>query len=87
MPVCKNRIHRALVLIYRGSLCSLDTENTENNNFSIIVERTIMENHSAAYAAETAKSINSLVARHIYGLLLPEGLNRFAFRRLSEKQK
>jgi len=33
------------------------------------------------------KEINSLVARYQSGILLPEGLSRFAFRRLSEKQK
>jgi hypothetical protein len=38
------------------------TEFAENNNFSIAVERTAMEKHSAAYAAETTKTINVLVA-------------------------
>jgi len=46
------------------------TENAENNNFSITIERTVMEKHSAAYAAETTKSINSLVARCNYGYFI-----------------
>jgi hypothetical protein len=37
------------------------SEDAENNNFSIAVERTAMEKYSAAYAAETTKVINSLV--------------------------
>ena len=54
---------------------------------------------SAAYAAETTKAINSLIARSDTDILLPEGLCHFAFRRpcpveceayssgVSEKQK
>jgi len=40
------------------------TEDTENNDFLIAVERTAMEKYSTAYAAETVKGINSLVARY-----------------------
>jgi hypothetical protein len=42
---------------------------------------------SAAYAAKTIKGINPFAARCHTSILLPEGLIRFAFRRLSEKQK
>jgi hypothetical protein len=41
---------------------ALGKKDAENNNFSIAVERTAMEKHSAAYAAETTKAINVLAA-------------------------
>jgi hypothetical protein len=75
------------------------TKDAENNNFSIAAERTAMEKHSAAYAAETTKSIILRLQGANTGILLPEGLSRFAFRRpcpveceayssgVSEKQK
>jgi len=100
MLVCKVCIQRPFASLIRG------TENRENNNLSITVDpaysgaRTpVMEKNSAAYAAETTKIINSLVATCQYGILSPEGLSRFAFRRtcpveceayssgVSEKQK
>jgi hypothetical protein len=36
---------------------------------------------STAYAAETTKTINSLIAKSDTDILLPEGLCHFAFRR------
>ena len=50
-------IHRPLASLIRV------TEDAEINIFSIAVERTAMEKHSAAYAAEMTKGINSLVLR------------------------
>ena len=50
-------IHRPFASLIRG------TENAENNNFSITVERTVMEKHSASYAAEITKSIDFLGTR------------------------
>ena len=64
-----------------------DTENAENNNFSITVEWTVMEKHSAAYAAKRQKALIFRIQGAIKDILLPKGLSRFAFRRLSEKQK
>jgi len=46
-----------------------------------------MEKHSAACAAETTKKSITWLQGTNTGILLPEGLSRFAFRRLSEKQK
>jgi len=46
-----------------------------------------MEKHSAACAAETTKKSIPWFQGTNTGILLPEGLSRFAFRRLSEKQK
>ncbi|MDH3721697.1 MAG: hypothetical protein OET07_15305 [Desulfobacteraceae bacterium] len=46
-----------------------------------------MEKHSAACAAETTKKSIPWLQGTNTGILLPEGLSRFAFRRLSEKQK
>jgi hypothetical protein len=48
---------------------------------------TAMGKPSAACATETTKGINSLFVGANMGILLPEGLCHFAFRRLSEKQK
>ena len=63
------------------------TEIAENNNFSIAVERTAMEKHSAAKLRKRQKSSILWLRGPNKGILLPEGLSRFAFRRLSEKQK
>jgi hypothetical protein len=57
------------------------------NVFSIAVERTAMEKHSAAFAAEKGKSgklYRDLISNS--DATIVEGLCHFAFRRLSEKQ-
>ncbi len=57
------------------------------NGFSIAVERTAMEKHSAAFAAEKGRSdkwYRDLVCNS--DATIVEGLCHFAFRRLSEKQ-
>ena len=63
------------------------TEDAENNNFSIAVERTAMEKHSAAKLRKRQKASILWLQGANTGILLPEGLSHFAFRRLSEKQK
>jgi hypothetical protein len=57
------------------------------NDFSIAVERTAMEKHSAAFAAREASFYNKYRHMVIHSVdPLGEGLCHFAFRRLSEKQ-
>jgi hypothetical protein len=57
------------------------------NGFSIAVEKTAMEKHSAAFAAEEGrfdKLYRDLACNS--DATIVEGLCHFAFRRLSEKQ-
>jgi hypothetical protein len=75
------------------------TEDAENNNFSIAVERTAMEKHSAAKLRKRQKASILWLQGANMGILLPDGLSHFAFRRrcpvecetyssgVSEKQK
>jgi len=64
-----------------------DADDAENNNFSIAVERTAIEKHSAAYAAETTKGINSLVARCQYGHFITRRVESFCFSASQRKAK
>ena len=64
-----------------------DAEDTENNNFSITVERTVMEKHLAAYAAERTKSMNSLVTRCNCGHFITRRVESFCFSASQRKAK
>ena len=80
------RILRVCKFIFTARFARV-TEDPENNNFSIAVERTAMEKHSAAYAAETTIVINSLVARCKYGHIITRRVVSFCFSASQRKAK
>jgi hypothetical protein len=62
-------------------------EFAEMNIFPIAAERTAMGKLSAAYAAETTKAINSLVARCQYGHFITRRVESFCFSASQRKAK
>jgi hypothetical protein len=66
--------------IFKKKLFTAEPQSTRRYIFPIAAERAVIGKPSAAYAAETTKAINSLIARSDTDILLPEGLCHFAFR-------